>query len=236
MEVEKDAIGRAILDFAAYGKAEDIIVASDICEDDVIPVPYLFRDFEAMPDLEKIALNLCEGKVLDIGAGAGSHSKALLEKGIDVHAIDISPGAVVHMQGQKINAREIDFRNISDEKYDTLLLLMNGIGIASRFNALEDFLKHAKNCLTENGKIICDSTDVSYLYEDEEGGVWMDLNSDYFGDFKFKMSYKETETDWFDWLYIDFNKLSETAEKVGFSTELIFEQENQFLVELKHIK
>jgi SAM-dependent methyltransferase len=236
MTLENDAIGRAILEFAELGKAEDIIVESDICDDDTIPVAYLFRDYESMPELEKIALNLCEGKVLDVGAGAGSHAKALISIGFDVKAIDFSPGAVSYMQSEKINAHEVDFLELKNEKYDTLLLLMNGIGIAKRLNALENFLIHAKACLTETGKIICDSTDVSYLYQDDEGAVWLDLNSEYQGDFKFRMNYKDTKTEWFEWLYVDFNTLLETAEKVGLSTKLIFEEENQYLVELKQMQ
>lgn len=236
MTKENDAIGRAILEFAELGKAEDIIVESDICDDDILPVDCLFRDFEAMPELEKMAIDLCQGSILDVGAGAGAHAKVLMSKGFKIKAIDFSPGAVSYMQSKGIDAHEIDFMDLKNEKYDTVIFLMNGIGIAKRLNALENFLLHAKDCLTETGKIICDSTDVSYIYEDDEGAVWLDLNSEYQGDFKFRMGFKDTKTEWFDWLYVDFNTLRETAEKVGLSTQLIFEEENQYLVEMKRMQ
>jgi len=232
MDASKDAIGTAILEFAKKKNTNEIIVASDICEDDTIPVFYLFRDFEAMPELEKIALQHCSGSILDVGAGAGIHTQYLKTNGANVKAIDISPGAVAYMQAQGIDARCIDFRELPDEKYDTLLLLMNGIGIANRLSSLEDFLKYAKTRITENGKIICDSTNVMYLYEDDDGAMWMDLNSEYYGNFKFQMKYNNIETDWFDWLYVDYNTLTEKATLAGLNVHLLFEDDTHFLVEM----
>ena len=232
MTKDKDAIGAAILDFAQHQKASDIIVSSDICDDDVIPVAYLFRSFDEMPELEKIALNHCVGSVLEVGAGAGMHAKELIKKGHTVTPIDISPGAVEYMRSQSIPAQELDFNLIKDQQFDTVLLLMNGLGIAQNLNSLESFLRHAQSCLKEHGKIICDSTNVMYLYEDDEGGMWMDLNSEYYGDFKFKMSYNSVETDWFDWLYVDYNTLVEKASNIGLNVHLLFEDEEHYLVEL----
>ncbi len=232
MKESEDVFGEAIKDFIEHGKAEDIIVASDLCDDDVIPVAYLFRDSTEMPELEKIALQNCTGKILDIGAGAGIHSKELMRMKQDVRAIDISPGSVSYMNSVGISAKVQDFKTLQDEKYDTLLLLMNGLGIAGDLDSLESFLKHAISCLTEGGKIICDSTNVLYLYENEDGSVWMDLNSAYFGNFKFQMKYKNTSTDWFDWLYVDYNMLLEKAGNVGLAVKLLHEDEEHYLVEL----
>jgi len=232
MNPTKDVIGTAIIEFSKNKNKKEIIVASDICEDDSIPVFYLFRDFEAMPELEKVALENCTGNILDVGAGAGIHARHLKNKGKNVKAIDVSAGAVQYMQSQGIDARCINFRDLPEEKYDTLLLLMNGIGIAGKLSSLEDFLSFAKTRLTQQGKIICDSTNVMYLYEDDDGAMWMDLNSEYYGNFKFKMKYNSIETDWFDWLYVDYNTLSEKAENVGLHVKLLFEDDTHFLVEM----
>lgn len=236
MKESEDVFGSAIHDFITLGKAEDIIVASDLCDDDVIPVAYLLRDSDEMPELEKIALNHCRGKILDIGAGAGIHSLELLKRKQDVKAIDISPGSVEYMQSLGIPAKVQDFTQLTHEKYDTLLLLMNGIGIAGSLENLESFLEHAVSCLNDGGKIICDSTNVMYLYENEDGSVWMDLNSTYFGDFKFQMKYKEKATNWFDWLYVDYNMLLEKANNVGLEVTLLHENEEHYLVELTRKK
>lgn len=232
MKESEDVFGDAISDYIEFGEAEDIIVASDLCDDDEIPVAYLFRTGDEIPEIEKIALQHCTGKILDIGAGAGIHSAELLRMKQDVHAIDISPGSVSYMNSIGIPAKVQDFKKLENEKYDTLLLLMNGIGIAGNLSNLESFLEHSISCLAEGGKIICDSTNVMYLYENEDGSVWMDLNSTYFGDFKFQMKYKNTATDWFDWLYVDYNMLVEKANNVGLDVKLLHEDDTHYLVEM----
>jgi 2-polyprenyl-3-methyl-5-hydroxy-6-metoxy-1,4-benzoquinol methylase len=90
----KDPMGQAIQDFANGLDTPDIIVESELCEDDVMPVPLLFRSFDEMPEIEQLALSHCTGKVLDVGAGSGCHAIYLKEKGVSVSAIDLSPGAI----------------------------------------------------------------------------------------------------------------------------------------------
>jgi len=227
-----DPIGQAIQDFISNDYDENIVVSSDICDDDIIPVEMLFRSYEQMPKIEQVALSLCTGKVLDIGAGAGVHSKYLQDNGIEIEAIDISPGAVKYMHDQGISARLSNFYAELTGDYDTLLLLMNGLGIAGSLSNLDATLTHAKKLVTDHGKIICDSTDIKYLYEDENGGMWVDLNSAYYGDFNFKMHYKNHQTEGFDWLYVDFEKLREAAERTGWKAEKRFTDEDHYLAEL----
>ncbi len=69
--------------------------------------------------------------------------------------------------------------------------MMNGIGISEKLEALKPFLAKCKSLLSENGQILLDSTDIKYLYEDEDDSVWIDLNSSYYGEFQFQMHYKE---------------------------------------------
>ncbi len=226
-------MGQAIVDFAKTKINKDIIVVSEICDDDVIPSEYLFRAFNEMPKIEQLALERCEGKILDVGAGAGIHAMHLLKQGKDVSCIDISELSVNYLKDQKINARQLNFFNLEDEQYDTLLFLMNGLGIAGTLSNLEFTLLKAKTHLAKNGKILCDSSDIKYLYEDDDGGYWIDLNAGYYGDFRYQMLYESHASDWFDWLYVDFETLKITAEKVGFEVELIHEEDQQYLAELK---
>ncbi len=227
-----DPIGRAILDYAKTKKPDDIIVASDICEDDIIPIEVLFRNEELMPEIELTALNKASGKILDIGAGAGSHALYLLENGKDVSAIDISEGAVSYMQSMGIKAKKINFFDLTNEKYDTLLLLMNGIGIAGTLSNLEKTLLHAKKLLNAGGKIYCDSSDIKYLYQDEDDSLWVNLNTEYYGNFKFQMKYKKEVGPWFDWLYVDFDSLFKAAKNTGFTALRILEKDDHYLAEL----
>ncbi|XOV67412.1 MAG: class I SAM-dependent methyltransferase [Fluviicola sp.] len=233
--LHNDPIGQAIQDYTVQDFDENIVVSSDICEDDVIPVEMLFRNYDEMPKLEQLALSLCTGKVLDVGAGAGVHAKYLKDKGHSVEAIDISPGAVKYMQSQGLNARRSSFFDESEASYDTLLFLMNGIGVAGKLSNLDVTLLHAKKLVTDHGKIICDSTDIKYLYEDETGAMWVDLSSEYYGNFHFQMHYKNHQSEGFDWLYVDFETLKEAAERTGWKVEKRFADDDHYLAELKRL-
>jgi hypothetical protein len=227
-----DPIGQAILDYAKRPKPADIVVESDLCDDDIIPVEVLFRSFDDMPELEQIALSKCSGKILDVGAAAGAHSKWLNDAGFDVLAIDLSQGAVKYLNEVGIKARVQDFYTLRNEKYDTMLMLMNGIGIAGSLAELGKTLTHASTLLSPKGRLLCDSSDVSYLYEDDDGAVWIDLNNEYHGNFRFRMTYKKESGDWFDWLYVDFDTLFKVGSEVGFTVRKVAEQDEHFLAEL----
>jgi len=233
MNQKNDPIGQAILDFVQKGKTDDIIVSSDLCEDDVIETAYLFRTLKEMPVIEKLALKHCVGLVLDIGAGAGAHAKVLKSQGINVNALEPSAGAAEYIRSQNIPVIQDTIQQVKDVKFDTLLLMMNGLGLAGKLENLASFLTHLKGLLNPGGKIICDSTDIQYLYQEDDGSMWMDLNAEYYGNFKFQMKYKDHQTDWFDWLYVDFNRLCDVADEVGLSVELLHEEDDHYLVELK---
>lgn len=226
-------MGLAIQEYAVKRKPEDIIVSSDICEDDIIPVEVLFRKYAEMPDLEKLALERTKGKVLDVGAGTGTHALYLSDNGFDVTCIDISAGAVDLMKKSGLKAEKINFFSVKDKKFDTILMLMNGIGIAGKLSNLERTLEHAKSLLNPGGKILCDSSDIKYLYEDEEdGSLWMDLNSEYYGNFRFQMKYKKEKGPWFDWLYVDFDNLFQAAKNVGLKAVRLEEIDDHYLAEI----
>jgi hypothetical protein len=131
-----------------------------------------------------------------------------------------------------IDARLVDFFTLKDESYDTLLFLMNGIGIGGFVETLGRTLQQAKSLLAPGGKILCDSTDLKYLYEDEDGSYWIDLTANYYGEVNFHMRYDGHNSGWFNWLYVDFDTLKKTAESCGFQITLLHEEENQYLAEL----
>jgi len=232
---KKDIFGEAIKDFYYKKNSEDIIVKAPDFEDDIIPVSYLFRSYKEMPLLEQKALDLAYGKILDVGCGAGSHSIYLINKGFtDVQAIDISQGAIeICKKRGVIQASALNFSELNGEQYDTLLFLMNGSGIIGKLDAIDYFFSHCKSLLKPNGQILIDSSDISYLYTDEDGAFWVDPSSGYYGEMQYKLAYKKEESDWFDWLYIDFNTLQNAANANGFLCELITEGENNdFLAKL----
>lgn len=230
---KNDPFGNAIIDFEENRIPKIIRVSSDLCDDDELPIDYLFRTFDGMPAVEKKALELCKGKVLDAGAGAGAHLKILKEKGFSVFALDVSPGAIAHLKKYDIPCALSPIQNFeTEERYDTIILMMNGIGISEKLEALESFLSKCKSLLSESGQILLDSTDIKYLYEDENDSLWIDLNSSYYGEFQFQMHFNGESGPFFNWLYVDFETLKTHAKMAGLSCEKIFEDGNHYLSKL----
>lgn len=219
----QDVFGTALLDYQNGNYSEDIRTYSSLDEEDVLPLPYLFRNYEDMPPLEQKALELCKGKVLDIGCGAGSHSLYLQQQGFDVTALDSSAGAVktCEIRGieQVVHSNIYDFK---ERKFDTLLMLMNGIGIVGRLENLNRFFDHLKSLLQPGGQILLDSSDIIYMFEaDEDGGHWVPNSGSYYGEVQFTMRYKNLKTKPFPWLFVDYSKLEHAALENGLSCKLV---------------
>lgn len=180
-------------------------------DDDVIPVEYLFRSFSEMPPLEQHALKLCTGRTLDVGCGAGSHSLYLRnKKDLDYLAIDTSEGAIEIAKKRGLsNAECLDFFTLKNEKFDSILMLMNGSGIIGRLENLPPFFEHCRSLLNSNGQIIMDSSDLIFLFDDEE----FDASENYYGELEFRLSYKGETSSAFPWLYIDPERLIQEARK-----------------------
>ena len=222
----KDLFGKAILDFQTNNSPEDLITETTISEEDEMSVAYLFRDFFGMPKLEQQALLLSKGKVLDVGCGAGSHSLYLQkEKNLEVTAIDISEKAVEACRLRGISdVLKIDILEFNSiEKFDTILLLMNGTGIFGKLEYVSKYLQKLKSLLAENGQILIDSSDIIYMFdEDEDGGKWITGNA-YYGELEFTISYKGEKEAPFPWLYMDYNTLQNAAVAYGLRCELVLE-------------
>ena len=238
LSADKDPMGAAILDFQKQGKAARLRVLSSMFEEDEMPVTHLFRSVPEMPVLEQKALQLAKGRVLDIGAGSGCHTLALQEKGLEVKAIDISPLSCEAMKLRGVKDAEcinlfdphLSSGNHSGENleqfeggFDTILLLMNGTGIAGKIEHLPDLFQRLKALLNPGGQILIDSSDLKYIYENEDGSFDINLNGAYYGEVDYQMIYKNVKGDRFDWLYVDFPLLKSIAETCGLHGELVAE-------------
>lgn len=225
----KDLFGKAILDFQTNNSPEDLITETSISEEDEMSVAYLFRNFSGMPKLEQQALLLSKGRVLDVGCGAGSHSLYLQnEKKLVVTAIDISDNAVKACRLRGIlDISKIDILEFnSNEKFDTILLLMNGTGIFGKLEHVSKYLQKLKSLLAENGQILIDSSDIIYMFDEEEdGGKWIS-GAAYYGELEFTISYKGEKEAPFPWLYMDYYTLQNAAVANGLKCELVMKGEH----------
>ncbi|MCL9806694.1 class I SAM-dependent methyltransferase [Flavobacterium amniphilum] len=224
----KDLFGKAILDYQTNNSPEDLITETNISEADVMSVSYLFRDFSEMPKLEQKALQLCKGKVLDVGCGAGSHALHLQNtKQLEVQAIDISANAVeaCKLRGVK-NVHVRNILDVQDEKFDTVVLLMNGTGIFGTLKETTKYLQKLKSLLNPGGQILIDSSDIIYMFDEDEDGAYLIPAGGYYGELVFTVSYKNETENSFPWLYLDYNTLQNAAHVNGLQCELVTEGEH----------
>lgn len=220
----KDLFGQAILDYQTQNTPEDLVTETNISEADEMSVAYLFRTYQEMPKIEKKALQLAKGKTLDVGCGAGSHSLHLQDKGFEVTAIDISPNAIkaCQLRGVK-DARVQHLLELDNEPFDTILLLMNGTGIFGTLAETTKYLQKLKSLLTPNGQILIDSSDIIYMFDQDEDGAYIVPAEGYYGELTFSLSYKGQTEDSFPWLYLDYNTLQNAAHANGLQCELLLE-------------
>lgn len=226
----KDIFGLAVESYFKTNDHTPILVHSEDFLDDEIPVEYLFRTYKEMPVSEQKAIDLCTGRVLDVGCCAGSHSLELKERAHEVLPIDISKKCidVCKMRGLE-NAENIDFFKLPAQKFDTILLLMNGIGIAQSLKNLNAFFQKLITLMHENSQVLLDSSDLIFLFEDE-----LIDEEEYYGEMVYQTSYKTSTSDSFSWLYLDYDLLKSKAEENGFTCQLFYEDEHYgFLAQLK---
>jgi SAM-dependent methyltransferase len=233
-----DLLGQALLDYQHGQHSAALTVQCSAADDEPLPAAYFFRTLLAMPELERQALDECRGRVLDLGAGAGCHTLELQSRGFtDVLALDQSAGAVQVMQArsvQQLTQRSVFAPRAAEElPYDTILMLMNGLGLAGTLEGLDKFLAHARTLLAPDGQILATSSDISYLYEDEDGALVIDLNGPYYGEVDYTFQYKGQTGEPFPWLFIDAALLEDAARQAGYEVDFIDNDESgQYLVRL----
>ncbi|WP_449435643.1 class I SAM-dependent methyltransferase [Pedobacter steynii] len=224
-----DVFGEALKDQFTKPPAETLWVHNSYDEPEEMPVDVYFRGEDEMPELELTALAMCKGKVLDVGAGVGSHALILQKRGFNVTGMDISAPAVAIMKQRGLKqAIEGNILTYKEDTYDTLLFMMNGIGLTGSIAGLKAFLQHVKGLINPDGQLVFDSSDLSYLYQE----IPFPLNG-YYGEVSFRYEYKSIKGNWFKWVYVDQKTLIDIARQSGWDAEIVFEDDHdQYLARL----
>lgn len=230
--MDNDVYGKALSDFHHDGKLKwPLQLHSSYGDTDEMPIDVFFREEEYFSELELIALTLCDGSILDVGAGAGAHALYLQKHGHNVTALEISNTAsdIMRMRGVESVITQ-DFFMLRHQQYDTLLLLMNGIGLAGSLDGFRRFLSQAKTLLSDRGQLLFDTSDISYLYDDYD----VEKPKGYFGEIVFQYAYGGCMGEPFPWLYLDQQTLIRIAREEGWVVQILFEDEHdQYLVRME---
>lgn len=223
-----DLLGKALYEYIHGENEATLLVHTSYGEIETMPASVFFRSYSQMPDIEQYMLGLCKGKVLDAGAGAGSHSLWLQTQGLEVWAVDISPLATDVMKQRAVHhAVCADIFTFDGHKFDTILLIMNGIGIAQNIEKLKELLNHFKTLLNPGGQILLDSCDVSYL---EEANIY----SRYIGEVTYQFEYRGEKGTPFEWLYLDIAELQKITNRAGWHCQIIYEEAETYAARLTY--
>ena len=237
LTLHHDPLGLAYKSFYKGNKKAEFTLHSPQFDPDDISVDYFFRTYDEMPLLEQTALLRCTGKILDVGAGSGTHSLILQNKGFDVTALDISQLACEVMNLRGINNIVCEnFWNFSAERFDTILFLMNGIGLIESIQNLPSFFKHVSNILSPSGKLLVDSSDLRYLFEEDDGSFLIPLQENYYGQVEFSVQFEDYISEPFSWIYLDFDSLEHAAKQAGFKCTCVEQGSHyDFLAEITRL-
>jgi SAM-dependent methyltransferase len=206
------------------GKTDAIIVVYDDFERDEVPVSYFFRGPEQFSPYEHQALELCRGRVLDVGAGSGCHSLELQRWGLDVTAIEVVPELVAILRERGVRqALTATWMDVDVGTFDTVLMMMNGLGLAETLAGLRRFFRQARRLLSEGGQILADSTDVRVRMDPEaaRSGTLKRPDGRYIGELHFQLEFGGRKGAPFPQLYVDPDTLLRYARQGGWSCEIV---------------
>jgi SAM-dependent methyltransferase len=206
------------------GNRNATIVVYDDYERDEAPIAYFFRDPTQFPPLEQTALDLCRGRVLDVGAGSGCHTLALQERGFQVTAIEVLPALVRILQERGVHdVRRATWMELQAEPFDTVLMMMNGLGLAETLTGLRRFFRDARRLLRPGGQVLADSTDVRVRMDPEakRSGRLTRRDGRYIGELHFQLEFEGRKGPPFSQLYVDPETLDQYAREEEWRCEIV---------------
>jgi len=234
-----DLYGQMLQDYFRGETSVAITVHRDDGHISEMAAARFFRAPAEFSPLEQMAIGLCKGRVLDVGAGTGCHALALQDRGVDIVAIDISPAAVEIMAQRGVrDARVVDVFDLREERFDTVLMMMHGIGMVGDLAGLDRYLVHAHRLLKPGGQLVFDSLDVRYT-DTPVHLAYLEANRQagrYFGEIRMRFEYKGQIGPLFGWPHIDPEMLKAHAERAGWLARVVHQEDwGDYLAQLTRL-
>ncbi|WP_286672170.1 class I SAM-dependent methyltransferase [Halorarius halobius] len=214
MDPADDAYGAAIRDHHEGEESFELVERDDGFVSPSGGPPMYFADPEEWPDREHAAMERVEGRVLDVGCGAGRHALYLQERGHDVVGIDVSPGAVEVARDRGVDARECDVADVRDldaGTFDTVVMGGNNFGLVGTRTTAPGVLAGLAAVTTDDARLLAETRDV-HANPTPEHRAYHDLNRERGrlpGALRIRVRYKRKATPWFDYLMVSPDEMRE---------------------------
>lgn len=224
-----EPLAAALLDHHRDGRPRRVkALRADGVEFEIETEEYFTLEGE-LAELDRLALDLARGRVLDVGAGAGRHALALEAKGCEVVAIDVSPTCVALCRERGVrDARELDVMTLAGAAgegaredaaralgdFDTIFFGMQTLGVAGGVVPLGRLLAGLRRILRPGGAVIADSSELRVAWEGDEAD-----RSPARGEIVLSTRYRRLRGEPFPWLYLAEADLAAIAEEAGFALE-----------------
>jgi SAM-dependent methyltransferase len=212
-----------------------IVVHDDYGDCEAHDIAHFFRTEDQFPRLEQKAIDLCRGRVLDVGAGSGCHSLILQQRGLDVCALELAPELCDIMRDRGVlDVRCSDIGDFEADQFDTILMMMNGLELAGSLSGLERLLHHLHTLVAADGQVLADSTDLRPTHGSEADPTKRE-DGRYVGELTFQLEYEDIKGTPFQHLYVDPDTLNEYADAAGWNLTVVHEADfGHYLAQLAH--
>jgi len=241
MDDDADAYGKAIRDYHEHGEGFEIVERDDgLVAPSGGPEMY-FSESDDWGAYLQAGLEHLDGRVLDVGCGAGRHALYAQQQGHDVVGIDVSPGAIEVSRDRGVeDSRECDVADVAAEfasdTFETVLMLGNNFGLVGTADTAPDVLDALATVTGADARIVAESCDI-YENADEYHRSYHEYNRERGrlpGALRIRTRYKTHSTDWFDYLLVSPEEMDEVlVETVWTRTETYRGEGGQYVAVLE---